>query len=626
MAEGNGNQIQYWRAHVKAWVTSEDDNYAWVRSEAYFQSLGWGYSTYAQGKAGVGSEVSSWEQGVASAPKGGWVTQFFARKDVKVAKKDAASTVTCKGIIQLTGGYHDGTSTATCSVSIDARKKHPPSTPSTPTVERVLQDGSAAVKLTWSNNASNATGTRVWRETYGSGGETIRDGGAIDTFIDAPPTGGTYRYQVQNYNSDGNSGWSNSSDWIQPLAAPAAPTLLAPASGVMIDAASNQVQLTWQHNPVDGSAQTSAQLQWRSNAAWQSVNLNEEQSYSWPITFHQNSDIQWRVKTKGLFEDFSPLSETRMFRIRTSPGVQLADIPEITAYPVPIQWTFNDVKGTQANARISLALDDRVVWSKQIDGDATSFNLQPADFRLKNNKTYRIKLEVTSTTGLQGSTSTEFATNFTPPKKPSLELRANSNTLEVECRVKIDGGDRDIEQIIITRNNKVISESQFDGVPKIDALPPLDIPIKYTATAINKAGSAASISDYIVVKSDPCIMINYGDSLQHFCKLIGNVSTSSSRKIEKSTFQAANAKHPITTFGTHESTSGSFSGVAFIDGRNGSSIAEFEQLSRYVGKCVLRLPWGERHVVTLDVDIRRDLLDRAEISVNWEEIDDDSLL
>ena len=87
----------------------------------------------------------------------------------------------------------------------------PVATPAAPSGLSATGTGCQQITLTWTRNSTNETGFNIQRS---SGGCTsflavTQTGAGVTTYVDTPPTSGTFCYQVNAFNAGGNSGFTN---------------------------------------------------------------------------------------------------------------------------------------------------------------------------------------------------------------------------------------------------------------------------------------------------------------------------------------------------------------------------------------------------------------------------------
>lgn len=124
MADAYGNVVQHWQAYINAYIQSQDNDGAWVRCECYHRSINWGYNVNGNGEAKVAGQSTDRVQASFYAATGQTRNQKITYKDVWITKGRSGQNVWCEGIVQTTGGYHNGTSSAGVNVWVGAKPSY----------------------------------------------------------------------------------------------------------------------------------------------------------------------------------------------------------------------------------------------------------------------------------------------------------------------------------------------------------------------------------------------------------------------------------------------------------------------------------------------------------------------
>ena len=229
MAEGWGNVVHHWQSYVEASVTSETATTATITCKTYWHSISWGYSVYGHGYGVIGSTTGT-DSGtvVFSSGTGASVYQLLTTMTKTITKTDSSQSVACKGVAIMTGRADaNGTSTATCTVSIPAIAYESPNAPSGCSATR-NSDTKATVK--WTNGSTSTTkprtATLVERSTDGGSWAQVASVGSSATSYTDNGIGANHRYiyRVRASNTAGKSGYSTSGYIYTTPAAPASVT------------------------------------------------------------------------------------------------------------------------------------------------------------------------------------------------------------------------------------------------------------------------------------------------------------------------------------------------------------------------------------------------------------------
>lgn len=222
-----GNTVQHWHVGIEYGITWQSDTQADVTCKTYFCSIAWGYETGAIGTATVNGESASSGRINAYSPRGGTVNQLFATKTVRVNKSASGFNVPVSGVMQLVGGYHNGTSSTSANVWVPAINYKAPAAPTGLAVERVSD---TSHKLTWQNVVSDSlhpvSGNIVKRlMDDGTTATTLYDSRATTNYDDGSTEAGhKYTYTVYSTGAGGTSGASSA---VTVYTSPLAPSISA---------------------------------------------------------------------------------------------------------------------------------------------------------------------------------------------------------------------------------------------------------------------------------------------------------------------------------------------------------------------------------------------------------------
>lgn len=222
-----GNTVQHWCSGIEYGITWQNDTQADVTCKVYFHSYGWGYDTAAIGTATVNGQTGSSGRITAYSPTGGTVNQLFVTKTVRVNKSSGGFNVKVSGTMQLVGGYHDGTSTASGTVWVPAISYKAPAAPTGLAVERVSD---MSHRLTWKNVVSDnlhpVSGNIVKRSMdEGVTATTLYNSRATTNYDDASTEAG-HKYAYTVY-ATGAGGTSSASSAVTVYTSPLAPSINA---------------------------------------------------------------------------------------------------------------------------------------------------------------------------------------------------------------------------------------------------------------------------------------------------------------------------------------------------------------------------------------------------------------
>ena len=213
MASAYSSANQHWRARVVTDVTEETATTITIRVRAYWCSIAYGFAVGGYGTASCGSYNSSRTRFTASSSTGETREQLVCSVSHKYNKSSSKQNITCKAKIEITGGFENGTRTATVTHTIPAIDYAKPSAPSECSASR---SSDTQAKVTWSNGSTSTTkprsSTKVERQTdSGSWSQIASVGASTANYTDNGISANhRYRYRVRAYGAGGYSGYATS--------------------------------------------------------------------------------------------------------------------------------------------------------------------------------------------------------------------------------------------------------------------------------------------------------------------------------------------------------------------------------------------------------------------------------
>lgn len=221
MSESWGNQVgtssgNYWQCGVNAWVTGTDDQYAYVHVDAKVYTR-WPFNVYANGSAGSTNDETRYWSGSLNQGNGAtttyisydtWYTRYYGQD----------RTVNIWSQYNVTGGYGNGTSSASVSLTIP---KRPYSTPRPPKNATVKSNGDASQTVSWDADYTGSDGAYPWtsvsvaRLTDGTGSwaQLGSVGWDVTSYTDkATSANHKYTYHIWSNNPSGSSSHVSAGD------------------------------------------------------------------------------------------------------------------------------------------------------------------------------------------------------------------------------------------------------------------------------------------------------------------------------------------------------------------------------------------------------------------------------
>lgn len=278
-------------------------------------------------------------------------------------------------------------------------------------------------------SGNNIVLTWVDRNAYQYGGARIYDNGTEVATVPAgtttwthtaPSTAVTHTYSVEAYYGSLKAG-KVSSNTVQLLAAPLAPTHLSPNGGYAV--AGTSQELTWSHNPTDGTPQKNYELRVRraGTTTWTTYSSTTlEYRYITVSTFAANGQaIEWQVRTRGEHPDWSPWSQVASFAVASRPTVTISTPTAgqvVDAATTPVTFTISRVPATwTVEVRDS---SNETVWTRT-DYSLTSPVTVTAG-GLRNGENYTIRVWATEKVDSTVQTRA-ISVAYAQPDPPTLE-------------------------------------------------------------------------------------------------------------------------------------------------------------------------------------------------------------
>lgn len=370
-------------------------------------------------------------------------------------------------------------------------------TPAAPGKPAMARTSDTAVQGTFSNDANTATGLDIQRSTDRSTWTSLTSlTGKATSFADNPG-GGTFYYRIRNTRGTMVSAWVES-DGIVTICAPAAPTITAPASSAVIPKSQTSISVAWTHNPIDGSAQTAAQLRYSTDGGtnWTTVTLTTASSYALSNGFSVNDTVSVQVRTKGAHADYGPWSASRSFYVYQVPTVTVEEPEngyEVDNMPIHVEIAYSDPSGTLAYGRLAVLLDGAEVYARDVTGEL-EFDITTAEWVPLDGMTYTISVTVRSSSTLQATATRDFSVAFEEPSMAIVDAVPNSETGYVRVGIKkVDDGNQDIDHCTLYRvcDGKTVklADGLVDGDVFIDKYAPLNTPFSYMTASYANSGA-----------------------------------------------------------------------------------------------------------------------------------------
>jgi len=301
----------------------------------------------------------------------------------------------------------------------------------TPTIQGTYSQGTGGTESAYQYEIRQGATTVIYQSGDITGGIGTGQAYGTNNPNDIPSTPpalvwGT-QYYIRARSKDNLSVYGSWTAWqeFHTNAAPTTPTALQPNDAYVSDTTPT---LTWQHNDVDGDAQTVADIELRKVSDNSAPTGYGPKTLTQAATSHDVTETltaspatqyKWRVRTKGLTgPGYSPWSDWAYFTVTVAPDVVIIDptVNEVLTTSLTfVDWTFSGGSGTQLNYRVIVFASDQatIVYDSGVVVSATTQHTVPSGY-LKNNNTYFIQVLANDTLSVPGQSSKVRVTTSWP--------------------------------------------------------------------------------------------------------------------------------------------------------------------------------------------------------------------
>lgn len=558
-----------------------------------------------------------------------------------------------------------------------------PTTPEAITNHTALTTSS--VQLEW-DPVPTATGYTIEYTTdkmfFDASGEPKSQSveGVTNMIITGLESGVAWYFRLCATNSQGNSGWSPIYSVILGKA-PAAPTTWSETSTVVVGEA---ITLYWMHNSEDSSNQTDAEIELTAGgvsypvddvylstdgtasyaqvlSAWYNEDVlvdaagetiltssNNEISLDLYNNFAAGTVLQWRVRTKGIVDEWSPWSVIRTVTVYEQPSIELivSDVSDFTryiyrlnsfplylsakAYPMAqtaIGWNISVVANEayetrNNNGRTQYVRAGEEIYSKYISLRDNNLEvvLSAGDIAFENSVSYTIIFTVSMNSGLSATQTARLTVEWEYNEyEPNAEVTIDRDQLSAYilpyCRD--ENGDPVSDMVLSVYRREydgrfVEIASGLDnskGITVTDPHPSLDL-ARYRIVARSTATGHISYFDipgipvgetgiiiqwdeewsnynYDNINTDPLTEPVWTGS---FLRLPYNIAVSDSYGMDVSLIEYIGRAHPVSYYGTQLGVESSWS--ADIPRDDSETLYALRRLAIYQGDVYVREPSG----------------------------------
>ena len=477
-------------------------------------------------------------------------------------------------------------------------------------------------------------------------------------YITGIDPGKKWYFRVRAVNDVGESAWSSVASTIIG-SKPAPPTTWSATSSVM---KGDKLKIYWVHNSEDSSAQTGAEIRISpDHTGYTVIELTFEPSddeetskiYSHEIDLSEYSDgtqLGWRVRTKGIREEFSDWSERQSVTIYAPPfiGIQVERGADIATgnYLVSLPYVFRasvGPLGEGSKAQFPVAYHVSVVAQNAYETtDALGLkhivsagseiysriqhstvyelysSLQAGNITLENDQKYKLTVTVTMSSGLTASDTIEFTVRWLENLySPDARISINKDTLcaNISPFCLDEDGEFDSNVVLSVYRREydggfveIATDIDNDGfMTVVDPYPSLDY-ARYRIVARSKTTSVTGYEDLPGIPVDePGIVMQWDDDWTDFhhieeseqvspswagsmVRLRYNVDVSETYDPEASLIKYIGRKNPVAYYGTQKGQTSTWSTV--IPKYDKETLYAIRRLAAWSGNVYVREPSG----------------------------------
>ena len=472
-------------------------------------------------------------------------------------------------------------------------------------------------------------------------------------------SGQRYFLRVRSVNGVGSSEWSGVSSVIIGTK-PAAPTTWSSTTTAIVG---DPLTLYWMHNTEDGSSQTYAELELTINGSTttQTIKNSTEEDEKDKVSFYEfdtsaypvGTKVLWRVRTKGITDEYGDWSIQRTVDIYAQPTLSLtltdasgSQIQELASFPIhvsgvagpntqsPIGYhlTISANEAYETTDRIGnfkMVNKDELVYSKYFDVDTDlSIDVSASDVDLENNISYTVKCVVSMNSGLTAESTTQFTVTWTDNLyAPNAQIGINEDNYSAIIGPYCDDENGDLVPDLLLS----VYRREFDGVFTeiardmenargsfvTDPHPPLDY-ARYRIVAMTK--STGAISFYDVPGYPVCgkaVIIQWDEKWQDFdvdlehggstdnpwtgsmLKLPYNIDVSNNHKPDVELVEYIGRSHPVSYYGTQVGETASWS--VDIPMSDKETLYAIRRLAKWMGNVYVREPSGSGYWANIKI-------------------------
>ncbi len=459
--------------------------------------------------------------------------------------------------------------------------------PAAPTAISGARIAASTVRVTLTNTASTSTGLEVQASTDPadwSGAISQTYAGAGLATADVTGISGIYYFRARNTRGALVSDWSPISDPVVTLTAPNPPTLTAPTGAIWNYTASQSMTFSFVHNPVDGSAQTAAQVRYSTDngSTWTTQTLTTQTSYTLSLTSsYLGKTITWQARTKGADPSYSDWSSTKQIAVYQQPTVTITltdgngnDVTNGSLSDMPLNYSAAITGSGIGTLNSGTFATTGYTEAATVSGTTLVGSVTPAEMQPANGTTYTVTITASMSTGLTGTGSVTVTMAFADPQAGNLATSESDGV--VTCTVGLEAigaGEVAADSISLYRVTGgvavLIAADLADGDTVTDRYAPLNRDFSYRVVTYSAAGASRAVDFAKRITSSKWYVMSPNATAWGIWNPAGSLQFA---RPEKTRVQYAGRTYPV-----------SYDGTALSDSRSSSwQLLDMDERDRFI--------------------------------------------
>lgn len=479
--------------------------------------------------------------------------------------------------------------------------------------------------------------------------------GVTKAYITGLETGDEYFFRVRAVNDDGESAWTGIKSVVVGTA-PAAPTTWSLTSTAV---SGEPMVLYWVHNSEDDSDQVNAQIEMYVNGVKETHTIDGDVSeYAIDTSsYKEGTVIKWRVRTRGVLNQYGDWSIQRTINIYARPSLELyittstgSHIETLKSFPFfaravpglnghnPIGYHLsvysNEVYETiDRTGSVRIVNVNEELYSKYFDTSDTELMVEFSanNIDLENTISYTVVCTVSMDSGLTAEDRAEFRVSWNEEEyPPNAELGIDAETYAAIISPYCE----DENGQLIADLSLSVYRREFDGgfteigsnldnvrgTFVIDPHPALDY-ARYRIVATRKDNGSISYYDVPAIPvGGKAVIIQWDENWSSFdgtaadstaqpnwsgsmLKLPYNIDVSDKYSLDVSLVSYIGREHPVSYYGTQKGVSSTWN--VKIAKSDEETIYALRRLANWSGNVYVREPSGTGYWANVKVSFNQ---------------------